>query len=207
MSYSFHGNYCGPGWTAGKYLDAKDATEADFLVPAVDQLDAICKKHDMAIWRAYRVKQKSKREILLKIADKTFVREIKNANIPGPKDDVAGFCVWAAGPSKKLRVVEDDEDMDIGETFVEAISDGGGTVDDPPRKKRKFIEVTANADGTSEFITPEKQGTRQAPTMSASNRDRIRHGLPARRPLTYENGKSFVNLRDTTQWSDDFLVM
>lgn len=110
MSYSFHGNYCGPGYTAGKYIDAKDATKADFTVPAVDQLDAICKKHDKAIWKAHRVVQKSKKEILLKIADKTFVREIKNANIPGIKDDVAGFLVWALGPSKKLREVETEDD-------------------------------------------------------------------------------------------------
>lgn len=42
-----HGNWCGPGWTAGQYKDAKDLTDEDRNVPAVDELDAACKEHDI----------------------------------------------------------------------------------------------------------------------------------------------------------------
>jgi hypothetical protein len=96
-AYQYHGNYCGPGWTAGKYMSADDATINDFNVPAVDELDQICKTHDMAIWHARGDPKK------LKQADKQFTESIKNAGIPGIKDNVAAFAVWAMGPGPKLR--------------------------------------------------------------------------------------------------------
>ncbi len=43
MSLAFHGNYCGPGWSAGKY---QQSVVSD--VPAVDAFDASCKLHDAA---------------------------------------------------------------------------------------------------------------------------------------------------------------
>lgn len=44
-----HGNWCGPGWTAGQYKDAKDLTDADRQVPATSALDAACKAHDIGL--------------------------------------------------------------------------------------------------------------------------------------------------------------
>lgn len=44
-----HGKYCGPNWTAGKVLAAKDATAKDFKVKPVDDLDAACRIHDLDI--------------------------------------------------------------------------------------------------------------------------------------------------------------
>lgn len=49
MSFAAHGNWCGPGWSARQWKDAKDLTEEDKLVPAVDELDQACKNHDIAI--------------------------------------------------------------------------------------------------------------------------------------------------------------
>lgn len=49
MSFAAHGKWCGPGWSAGKWKDAKDLTEEDKLVPAEDALDQACKNHDIAI--------------------------------------------------------------------------------------------------------------------------------------------------------------
>lgn len=49
MSYAAHGKWCGPGWSAGKWKDAKDLTEEDKLVPADDALDQACKNHDIRI--------------------------------------------------------------------------------------------------------------------------------------------------------------
>lgn len=45
-----HGNWCGPGWTAGQYKDAKDITPEDYDVPAVDALDQACKDHDIGLY-------------------------------------------------------------------------------------------------------------------------------------------------------------
>lgn len=41
-----YGNWCGPGWSAGQWKDAKDLTKEDLQVPAVDALDMECKIHD-----------------------------------------------------------------------------------------------------------------------------------------------------------------
>jgi hypothetical protein len=52
MSIAGHGNWCGPGWSAGQKKDAKDLTDEDLDVPAVDQLDADCKAHDIRLRNA-----------------------------------------------------------------------------------------------------------------------------------------------------------
>ena len=44
-----HGKYCGPNWTAGKVLAAKNATDKDFEVKPIDDLDAACRIHDKDI--------------------------------------------------------------------------------------------------------------------------------------------------------------
>ena len=49
MSFAAHGFWCGPGWSAGQWKDAKDLTEEDKKVPALDALDQACKNHDIAI--------------------------------------------------------------------------------------------------------------------------------------------------------------
>lgn len=43
MAYAYHGNYCGPGWSAGKY---QPSVVSD--VAAVDEFDLSCKNHDAA---------------------------------------------------------------------------------------------------------------------------------------------------------------
>jgi len=42
-----HGNWCGPGWTGGQKVDAQDY-KGSWSYPAVDKLDAACRKHDKA---------------------------------------------------------------------------------------------------------------------------------------------------------------
>jgi hypothetical protein len=44
---NFHGNWCGPGWTAGKFKNAEDMTFEDLTVPAIDAFDQVCKDHDI----------------------------------------------------------------------------------------------------------------------------------------------------------------
>lgn len=43
MSYRYHGQYCGPGWSGGKYQSSVDSS-----VPADDPFDQTCKEHDAA---------------------------------------------------------------------------------------------------------------------------------------------------------------
>ena len=57
----FHGNYCGPNYSAGKF----QPSVADSPVPAVDAFDETCKRHDAAYARGEDLRQ----------ADLRFFRE------------------------------------------------------------------------------------------------------------------------------------
>lgn len=67
MQFRAHGNWCGPGWTAGQYKDARDLTEEDREVPAVDAIDAACKRHDIGLHdhpeQAYELNEQFRREM------------------------------------------------------------------------------------------------------------------------------------------------
>lgn len=89
MSFRYHGNWCGPGWTAGQYKDASDVTSKDRTVPAVDALDEACKEHDLAIADA------TSNEDLIR-ANKKFKQETKELGI---KAVVAGVLVEHFGPT------------------------------------------------------------------------------------------------------------
>ena len=49
----FYGNWCGRGWSGGKYTD--DPKEVDWSVPAIDSIDQCCKEHD-ACFQNYALK-------------------------------------------------------------------------------------------------------------------------------------------------------
>lgn len=103
MSFAFHGNWCGPGWTAGKYMNAEDASELDFEVEAVDKLDQICKYHDIAIWRANKESDPERAREMRAQADRVFVNDMIAISSPGMKDEAMAFAVWAGGPGPNLR--------------------------------------------------------------------------------------------------------
>ena len=44
MSFKYHGNWCGPGWSDGKWQNSVK----DGKLPAIDALDEVCKAHDIA---------------------------------------------------------------------------------------------------------------------------------------------------------------
>ena len=46
----FHGNWAGPGWTAGQYKSTGFLTDEDRNVPAIDGLDAAAKQHDIDLF-------------------------------------------------------------------------------------------------------------------------------------------------------------
>jgi len=55
MTYRFHGNYCGPGWSDGKYQDSVVGR-----LPAIDEFDQTCKEHDAAYAQATDPKSKTR---------------------------------------------------------------------------------------------------------------------------------------------------
>jgi len=79
-SFRYHGNYVGPGWSAGKY----QGSVAKSNVPAVDEFDETAKEHD----RAYALNRN------LKAADYKFYR--KNIG-KGVKRSVAALAVGIQG--------------------------------------------------------------------------------------------------------------
>lgn len=83
-SFRFHGNYVGPGWSAGRYQNSV----ADSDVPAVDEFDETAREHD----RAYALKED------LKEADYRFYR--KNIG-KGMKRTIAALAVGAQGLFRK----------------------------------------------------------------------------------------------------------
>lgn len=109
MSFAYHGNYCGPGWSAGQYKDAKDLTQQDFdRVPAIDTLDEICKAHDYDIWQAYQLfplvngRRSPMHYELLTQADAKLITAIHGSNVPLIKGRVASFMVWILGPTGRV---------------------------------------------------------------------------------------------------------
>jgi len=91
MSVKYHGKYCGPGWSAGKYQQSVKSR-----VPPVDDFDATCKEHDGAY--AHPTNSKARNA-----ADDKFFRQ----NIGGgPKRAIAALAVKAA--SKIMRAQENN---------------------------------------------------------------------------------------------------
>jgi hypothetical protein len=82
-----YGNWCGPGWSAGQYKDAKDLTFQDKLVPAVDALDEICKEHDILLQEFPQMTE---------IINGRFMRKARNMGITGK---LFALAVEKFGPS------------------------------------------------------------------------------------------------------------
>ena len=82
-----YGNWCGPGWTAGQHKDAKELTQEDRNVPAVDAFDELCKEHDIGLHDA----PFAAAELNARFADK--------AKQMGIRANLAGKAVEHFGPS------------------------------------------------------------------------------------------------------------
>lgn len=86
MSFKYHGNWCGPGWSDGRYVQSTKG-----YAPAVDEFDETCRQHDFALVGGARNRE----------ADAQFFRE----NIgKGPKRALAALAVYARD---KLEVLSD----------------------------------------------------------------------------------------------------
>lgn len=72
-----HGNYCGPGWTAGERHGNPEMKDGKYLVPAVDALDEECQLHDEAYKHAKGDTEK------LRNADLEFARRLAALEVHG----------------------------------------------------------------------------------------------------------------------------
>jgi hypothetical protein len=88
MAYAYHGNYCGPGWSGGKYQESVISK-----VPAVDSFDESCKVHD-ALYAAGGDRGR---------ADLNFFKTNITA---GPKEAAAGLLVGLQGVLRYAGVIE-----------------------------------------------------------------------------------------------------
>ncbi len=84
MSLAYHGNYCGPGWSAGAFQQSVKSS-----VKAIDPFDTSCQKHDAAYATAGED---------LATADLQFAGENIGLN---PKRLVAGLAVGMQGLARK----------------------------------------------------------------------------------------------------------
>lgn len=91
-----YGNWCGPGWTAGQYKDAKDLTDEDRNVPAIDELDAHCKTHDILLHDYPEYADEINQE---------FVNQVKGIGVTGA---LFALAVSVAGPPPVYNLQETD---------------------------------------------------------------------------------------------------
>jgi hypothetical protein len=91
-----YGNWCGPGWTAGQYKDSSELTDEDRNVPAIDELDAHCKTHDILLHdhpdKADEINQ-------------LFIENVKGMGITGA---LFALAVSAAGPTPQSNLQQND---------------------------------------------------------------------------------------------------
>ena len=90
----YHGNWCGPNWTAGQYKPTSDLTLSDRSVPAVDALDQACKDHDIDLHDAQTTED----------VEQTNEKFIATAAKQGLRGKAAAALVSLAGPSKPNRM-------------------------------------------------------------------------------------------------------
>jgi hypothetical protein len=144
MRFKHSGNWCGPGWSAGQYKDARDLTEEDYNVPALSPFDEVCKEHDIDIHQA------ESDDDLIAANEKFYT----NASKLGISGKLIGWLVSKVGP-QSLSDLQDSTQMTLR-----------GTPDTERKKKRvkrslddDLKEVSVEADGTSmdnvEFQPPE----------------------------------------------------
>lgn len=75
MTYAYHGNWCGPGWSDGRRVSSTHG-----FAPAIDEFDETCRQHDFALSGGKRNPS----------ADMTFIRQNL---LKGPKRGLAAVLV------------------------------------------------------------------------------------------------------------------
>lgn len=88
MSFAWHGNWCGPGYSGGQFTQNQDMSELDQT--AVDELDELCRSHDYAVNSATTREQR-------KLAHDRFVSAVEK--LPGYKPWITGKSIKYGAPA------------------------------------------------------------------------------------------------------------
>lgn len=122
MSIAAHGNYCGPGWSAGK----KQLSVCGPPGSAIDALDESCRIHDCAYDKKNKYKQ-NKGYADMKFALENIMR------IDNPKAQLFGAIVGAQGVARAVGLY-DDSSRELIETSRKRKNTD---LIELPRKRRK----------------------------------------------------------------------
>lgn len=134
MSFAYHGNYCGPGWSAGKYQESV----WDESVKPVDELDQLCMYHDGIYASAKQLEMKGKgteATVMRQNADQMFVDAV-NKN-PSLKGQLASLGINVQYLTRRLRYGE-HEDIKVSSLVKHLQSIGRDQIN----KKRKREETS-----------------------------------------------------------------
>lgn len=168
MAFKYHGNWCGPGWSAGKYQNSVDQ---DY--PAVDPLDEACRDHDRDYARGNDLRE----------ADLTFARRTRGL---GAKAELASLAVFAQGGIRSLMPGKKKTQT---VTFVAKPKSNGPTIPKKPKKTGKGSGVQ-----TSLVVAPGNVGVSQR----GSNRPRRTDQGPMSRNTLRISGTDYLTQLTTT---------
>lgn len=175
MSFAAHGYWCGPGWSAGQWKDAKDLTEEDKKVKAVDALDQACKNHDIAIAEGdSEANEKFKEEASsLGIKGAAFATLVSHfgpssQSILQNRENMARQKRKYQGPQRdehpKREIAENEDDaLEAGLAFNAGVQDAV-TEHEDKQVVNALVELQDNGDPN--FVTPSQPPTRSTPIMT-----------------------------------------
>lgn len=208
MSFAAHGNWCGPGWSAHQWKDAKDLTEEDKQVEAVDALDQACKEHDIGIAEGDPLANKKFYEKAaangyygLTLAQFVKVGGPSLQNYLRGGEDVNNI-MFRRRESKKQRLAKTQErqrrtanavtdainTQDLIEAADSAIESLRDDADIQAADETEVIEALVDMDGS--FQTPARAPRERDPTITREDR-------PLREPRPQSSLSNLLNQVDT----------
>jgi len=191
-SFRYHGNYVGPGWSAGRY----QPSVANSRVPAVDEFDASAKQHD----RAYALKHN------LKEADYRFYKQ----NIgKGWKRSAAALAVGVQGflrkpefqssSQKKKQKTEEMPPSPMSRS--RSASKRSRSRGSPPRYKKSPSPPRSGAGifKKRKSRSPTRRTSRRRSRGASDSKSSgfFQAGSSAKSPLDYYAKKGVVTVRET----------
>ena len=177
-----YGNWCGPGWSAGQWKDAKDLTEEDKRKPAVDALDQACKNHDIGIAEGdpnankrfwYEATRTGATGVLFALAVSGAGPSLHNTLRGG--EEITHTMETRAGKRKRLTEEEVLQALNEGRSLEAEDINVGEDMD---------VEGEVYTSGDSSFVTPENANPPRRPIMTRGDRP----------PRGLQLGRSLINL-------------
>jgi hypothetical protein len=179
-----YGNWCGPNWSAKQWKEAKDLTEEDKQVPAIDALDQACKNHDIGIAEGdpnanrrfwYEATRTGATGVLFALAVSGAGPSLHNTLRGG--EEITHTMETRAGKRRKLM----DEVLSI-------LNEGRGLsaedIDVGTEGEDMEVEGEVYTSGDSTFTTPTQPSSQRDPAITRG--ERPSRGL--------ELGRSLINL-------------